>query len=72
MKQYNWRYLVGDKMTDEDYQRLCKEEGIIIPDEYLHTPRINEYFISIDPENNAPFIDRKLAEHGLLMEEGNG
>ena len=68
MKEYNWRYLVGDKMTDEQYQRLCAEEGIIIPDEHLHTTKINDAFVALDPKNNGPFLMRKLAEHGLLEE----
>ena len=69
MKNYNWRFLIGDKMTDEEYQRFTLEdEGYAIPDEHLHTVKINDYFISKDPKNNKRFLRRKLAEHGLMEE----
>lgn len=70
-KNHNFLYLRGDHhWTDESFRDMVfEEEGVWIPDEDLHTPKINQVYIDKNPEKNAPYIAKKLAEHGLLQEE---
>ena len=67
MQNFNWLYLRGDKhIDDRRYQEMCAEEGVVIPDSALYTPAVNDSYIEMNPEKNRPYVNKKLAEHGLL------
>ena len=65
MKQsYNEAWLSGYKhVTDEKY---CKEYGV--DPSLAYTPEVNNYYISLQPENKER-IRKLLAANGLLEEE---
>ena len=73
LTNYNILFLAGQHhVTDEIYQRIIKEDyDVEIPDEFLYTHRVNEYYVSLNPEDNIPYLNKKLAENGLYEEDTN-
>ena len=73
-QNYNLFYLQGQKhVTDKHYQQLIQETyGHDIPEEDLYTTRVNNYYVSLNPEENRTYLMKKLAENGLYKEEDFG
>lgn len=62
MRNYNWLYLRGDlHITDEKY---CEMTDVDLS--LAHSAAVNDSYIEQNPERNKAYIEKKLAEHGLL------
>lgn len=68
MKNYNIQYLRGNRhIDDKRYQEMMAVHGVFIPDEALNTPAVLEEYLKENPDK-TDYIQRKLAENGLLEE----
>jgi hypothetical protein len=52
-KSYNIQALRGHEYSDQEFQADMAEADVIIPDEVLYTPKINEYVAQAMYEQNV-------------------